>query len=300
MRWLVLSLALIVGSAQSQEPTPTASKGGQKPYSHASASANKSNTDQRGTESVPLVVKTLVPEKSKEEAAREAEEHERKATFERWDITSTVVIAAFTVILGISTILLWLDTRGLRKLADKQSSDMRESLDIAKQSADAATKTAEVIETYAIRQTRAYVYLEILTFNWRIGTPKVTFKMANHGETPARNCRFRAAFRIFETDVIDFPGASENVDPNHFQGSQMDLPPKAGFAAEAILDHQPTAKEIAALEEHKLSFCVFGMIRYKDVFERDDRWTKFRFMSHKGMGLDENHMYACDAGNETT
>jgi hypothetical protein len=117
MRWLLLLIALLVGLANSQEPSPSPAKGSQKPQTHAKATAKKSEEDQRGTEKIPFVIRALVSEKSKEEAAKEAEDHERKATFERWDVVSTVVIAIFTVILGISTILLWRDTSKLSKLA---------------------------------------------------------------------------------------------------------------------------------------------------------------------------------------
>ena len=64
-------------------------------------------------------------------------------------------IILFTLVLAISTVLLWLNTRGLRKLANSQSHDIKESLNLAERTA-AAT----------MLQTRASVAVQI---------PKVAF-----------------------------------------------------------------------------------------------------------------------------
>ncbi len=85
MRWLVLSLALIVGVAQSQENAPTKEE--------RKASTKKSTPKQIGTEARPLVITVQPTEEDKKEAQAREQERKNKSKSDEGLVTWTKVLA---------------------------------------------------------------------------------------------------------------------------------------------------------------------------------------------------------------
>ena len=113
---------------------------------------NKGNNEQKGTESLPFIVKLKPSEKTDEERANEAAERERIAESERKKAKSdddlvnyTSELALFTKGLFHATVVLGIATIGLLVAAFKQALDMRKSLAISDESAKAATKSANAL-----------------------------------------------------------------------------------------------------------------------------------------------------------
>ena len=64
-------------------------------------------------------------------------------------VLSTVTTALFTVILALSTVLLWKETKDLRNFAEQQSDDMKASIAEAVRSADAMRDVAKSLTVEA-------------------------------------------------------------------------------------------------------------------------------------------------------
>jgi hypothetical protein len=113
MRWFLLSLALIVGAAQSQEPP--------KPK----APQQKSKTEQRGTEQAPVFVKTPSPTTQAERDHEAYEKHQKP-----WNETAlayaTIALCVITLGLAVFTAFLWNSTRKLvRESNDTARKELR-------------------------------------------------------------------------------------------------------------------------------------------------------------------------------
>ena len=96
-------------------------------------------------------------------------------------------ITFFTLVLAISTVLLWRDTNGLRRLAAKQSEDMERSLQIGKIAAEAARKSADVAERSLELLERPFLFIsELSPVADPLGNNKcIWFSLQNYGRFPA-------------------------------------------------------------------------------------------------------------------
>src|SRR5712664_2263872 len=98
MRWLLLSLALVVAGAQSQEGPP---KNANKEKSHASKATKKPQTYKQGTSENPLIVKRLDAGETPERRAQMSAERDEKAANERSLVGWTIALAVATVALMV-------------------------------------------------------------------------------------------------------------------------------------------------------------------------------------------------------
>src|ERR1035437_7045722 len=127
MRWLVALLLLSgIAFAQSQQPSPSVGEVRQPDQSQTNTAQQPSATDQRGTEKMPLIVKTFPAPKTEEETARETKEREDKAALDRKlvDFNGDLVIAsAVLAIIGFFQLIVFgLQARRLRQTV-KAASD---------------------------------------------------------------------------------------------------------------------------------------------------------------------------------
>src|SRR5665213_3664119 len=60
-----------------------------------------------------------------------------------FDVLATIITAIFTVVLALSTVFLWRETKDLRNFAQQQSEDMKASITEAARSADAMRDVAK-------------------------------------------------------------------------------------------------------------------------------------------------------------
>jgi hypothetical protein len=136
-----------------------------------------------------------------------------------FDVLATIITAIFTVVLALSTVLLWKETKDLRNFAETQSIDMRDSIKEAARSADAMRDVAKAVaaeaklgaENLAIykdatirRQTRAYLTLSlvgVIRQNKDTNIPyEIRMTLQNVGNTPANKVQSNIQF-----DVLPLP-----------------------------------------------------------------------------------------------
>ena len=148
-------------------------------------------------------------------------------------------IVAFTLVLAISTILLWIDTRGLRKMAQKQAVDTQDALQIAREASQAAKKSADA----SLLSLRPWVSCSVevggpLTFK-ESGDAHVPlqFTMKNVGKTPAMSVqlffpRINLLEPGFELSIgkLQNLAVSEVVNARHF-GNVAGIGGQSGMTA---------------------------------------------------------------------
>jgi hypothetical protein len=124
-----------------------------------------------------------------------------------FDVLSTIITAIFTVVLALSTVLLWKETKDLRNFAQQQGEDMKASIAEAARSADAMRDVAKSLAVDAESghaNVRAYVTTQLggvvpqnKDTNYRY---EVRLTLQNVGNTPA----YKVASNLY-TDVLPVP-----------------------------------------------------------------------------------------------
>ena len=181
-------------------------------------------------------------------------------------LVCTILIAAFTVALAAATFRLW---------------------DATKDLVEDAKHNAEL-------QLRAYVFPEYVAVEG-ISEPKpptIRIKLQNSGQTPAYHVthRMRADFR--KPDDANYPLTAD--DP---WDSQATFAPRVNVDADQIFKRIITEQDRVAFDAGNLYFCVYGEIRYRDVFGQA-RWTKYKYVFDKRSGLSDGHMWVAADGND--
>jgi hypothetical protein len=169
-----------------------------KPHPNTQQAQQQPQADKRGTLDSPFVVKPLPAEKNQQEADEDARDKSEK----RWNDRITIFVAIATaVILILQLIVFGLQARRLRqtieamkKIGADQSRDMQASIAVAKESADAAKKSADVAAGYS----RPMLFVSEIYFQEgqvrvdRLSLrAKIVVEIKNFGETPAflrRSC----------------------------------------------------------------------------------------------------------------
>jgi hypothetical protein len=108
-------------SVQSRPTSPGIGVSVRAPQSDASGAASSPNTDHRGTRELPLFVEQVAAQPTEAERKEAVERRNEEASNARWIVAATVVTSIFTVLLTISTGLLWWDTRKMHVTAERAS-----------------------------------------------------------------------------------------------------------------------------------------------------------------------------------
>ena len=141
-------------------------------------------------------------------AAEKSPEHSNPSSHKSWneiwlEKLRDDPIVAFTLVLAISTVLLWIDTRGLRRLAQRQAADTTKALGIATVAAEAAKKSADAsLATLRPWLSCKVKIMEPMTFN-ETGDPifRFRFSVRNVGDTPAMSVNVTQELRLFAPGV---------------------------------------------------------------------------------------------------
>jgi hypothetical protein len=199
-----------------------------------------------------------------------------------FDVLATIITAIFTVVLALSTVLLWKETKDLRNFAQQQSEDMKASIAEAARAADAMRDVAKAVAANAeaandtlalykdanIRQNRAYltvglggVVAQTKETNYRF---EVRMTLQNVGNTPAYNVRSNA-----HADLLPIPL------PNDFQfpafvpeisGTSTMGPHQSNFFT-AIANRIYSDDEVHEMEfGPNKQLYVYGTVTYEDAF----------------------------------
>ncbi|MGI8962282.1 MAG: hypothetical protein ACR2IV_21490 [Bryobacteraceae bacterium] len=160
----------------------------------------------------------------------------------------------------------------------KQAHYMRDGLALTRQSADAATTSANAakrsaeIADIALRVVeRAYLYIDNWTFT-NFGPnlfPQVSFKVSNAGRTPARIVSSLVRYGIVDEipNPPDYGAGYEDSGPD----AQNEIVPGApltrlikSYRSNEVIDENQFRK----IMEGKQFFLVWGKIKYRDIFRK--------------------------------
>lgn len=175
-------------------------------------------------------------------------------------------ITAFTLILAISTIFLWFDTRGLRKLGQHQARDTQVALRISRDAANAAKAT---IHSYRVAE-RAWLGLVDVDIKRALSHDEngqhilgymLSLNLINSGRTPALKCRGAGDIRI-EPDASGLNIPVFNIHPIDATRSST-VAPGINFQTGA---GNITLQDIDRLGKNDCLAFIYGRVEYEDVF----------------------------------
>ena len=182
------------------------------------------------------------------------------------------VVGAFTIILAISTIGLWMATNRLWEAGENQLRHLSE--------------TASV-------QLRAYLYVEKTDLTLKDDIWQHTYCIKNFGQTPAHNVKLTSRTKVvawnkgyptipIPTDVDDLGSMAPNGD--YFENENT----IEGTVTEAELNGGTKAVYLV------------GNIRYTTVFGSSEHITNFRYYVGGDIAYEGGEMSADDEGNNAT
>lgn len=213
-----------------------------------------------------------------------------------FDEHGEAVIAAFTIVLAISTIGLWRSTRKLWEAGEKQIAIAAFAANSSEQSARAAHRAAAIMDQTAERQLRAYVLTSECKISAIEGIAEALVIAQNYGQTPAHELKSWMGIRLrklpvtddlFDTDAVPVSKAS------HGAGAPFTMNCKAKRAL--------TQEELAGIGDGSWGYFVVGVITYKDIFGKTQT-TKMKFGSGGPLGPfpSDGRLMSCGDGNEAT
>ena len=199
----VTALLVSVAFAQSNPPSPSASKSNKRPQSQTAKQDQPAKTDERGTEQSPLFVKVIPAQEDQQKAQTSSTKQDEKPRGNWWppgEWSPEWAMADFTVLLVFVTTILAIFTGGLWSATVKLAKDARlssvkqtrhtlKSLRIAKESADAATTAANVAKQqfeYAHRAKVSIIDAQI-TIDETSSAILASYMCHNSGEIAATN-----------------------------------------------------------------------------------------------------------------
>lgn len=197
-----------------------------------------------------------------------------------FDVVSTIITAIFTVVLALSTVLLWKETKDLRNFAQQQSEDMKASIAEAARSATAMRDVADALmaQKQAVNANlRAYITLSlagVVQQNKDTGYRyEVRMNLQNAGNTPANRLGY-----ILQTDLLpvplpaDFKIPTPNLAPA--DSLTTTVGPHQNSLATAVAPRIYSDEEVDEMKHgSKKLLYVFGTVMYQDVFG-ESHYTK--------------------------
>jgi hypothetical protein len=264
--------AVLVGTAFGEAQRP-AQRGRDAPAAQTlpqvppPRSQEPAGANQHGTEQAPLPVRIVTPPKTEAELAQEQTEREDRKANESWFATLTRGLAIATGGLVIAVIGLWYT-------AAQQSRQLKQALETARRSADAAEFTVKTMETTAERQQRAYVFVKHVDADAKPqanGQIRQVLRIVweNTGATPTRHMAMSVNWGQFQPDIpTDFHFPDGKQEPSVLGPRQT---------VDTWLTDIPNDTLVnAAQSSHKLY--VWGWVEYNDVFANTPRHrTEFCF-----------------------
>lgn len=233
---LLVLLIISPAYAQSQEPSPSPFKNIQEPKAKAKEIYNKTDSNQRGTDKSPIVVKIIPADTANIQIQNEAQNTSRKSFYDKLVAWSTVALAIITAILAFYTYRLWSATK----------------------------KTAK-------RQLRAYVFMKledgVKMFYDANGCLNAPLIIKNFGQTPAYEfiSWLHIGFYKFPLDIpLDQPSyvptaSKSTIAPGDIVRQYVTLPDRLNNA------------EIEAIQNKKAAIFVCGEVIYFDAFKTKQR-----------------------------
>ena len=180
------------------------------PQSQAKSENKPTVQDKRGTQESPLIIQGNITTKAPEKPESERKQEEEKIGIERSIATYTGLAAGITFLLVIVTGVLarytyklWKTTNALaedaKRTADRQTVEMKESLDIASRSAKTAEDSVILArnEFNAVHCARLIVRRIIIVSSREL--PVIRYEIANIGGTKANDLEISTMVWLPET-----------------------------------------------------------------------------------------------------
>jgi hypothetical protein len=236
---LVLIAVVSLGNSeiQSQPPPPAPSKASHKPEANPAQHNETSAKDQRGTEPSPLFIKVIPSTTVEPEPSKEHEKTRDYTSSEWWLIYLTGALSFITLILALYTGKLYRATVALGKEAkttsDRQAGEMRETLNIARETAKASRDAADVAHDAMIAGERAFVFPGKFNFWYRPianGEKRYYFQLVweNCGDTPTKKLTTHIRFNLRDEQLpedFDF----RSVVSDRLEGDRAEIQRCQGF-----------------------------------------------------------------------
>jgi phage gp46-like protein len=191
-------------------------------------------------------------------------------------------------------------TRTATKVAVEATEDADKALEIASRNADAATKLAEISESTARAQLRAYIGVSDVRIDYDPADTNKVRAMAtliNQGQTPAKEVISFLSISVYPGTMLDCVPAANRVTGEAGSRLFMGKDEKRGIAHSTLIKNGELSAEDTLWGDYTVF--VFGYVRYKDIFGID-RETKFRFCRNPKTSQTGIEVVACPSGNEIT
>jgi hypothetical protein len=239
--------------------------------------------DLRGTQAMPLVVKSFEgPEDSvdKSEQAKYRAIDSGTAQWVMWLTGGMLVVAVGQA---------WLFFVQLRL--------MRASMKVAEAAAAATERSVETMEDTARRQLRAYVSVDRAWIEFpEPGVPSVTVIVKNAGQTPAHDLRHWIHQWVEKYPLeVQLP-----IPPEGFVTSSSLL--GAGATHDMWIKHPKPIVKLPFVDEigtAEATIYVYGEIKYKDIFG-NQQFVRYRLMYGGRTKPTPGFLSPCENGNEAS
>jgi hypothetical protein len=181
-------------------------------------------------------------------AAKDGHDIEKCKSF--WEKTTSDPIAAFTLVLAVSTIGLWVATIGLYIGGERHSE----------------------------RELRAYIVATVQAEirNFHTPNPTVILGFVNAGQTPAHDVRVWTSIAVALFPLAYPPEAPRDLAPGDSLGV---IGPQGSFHTEHKASVPVTPEDRRAIIEGGAAFFVYGELFYRDAFGHQ-RHTRFCHFYH--------------------
>lgn len=204
-------------------------------------------------------------------------------------------VVTFTVVLAISTILLWWETRGLRLAAKGQAKDTKDALTIARDAADAAKQSADLAVSEFSASHRAWVRVDAGLDTQAQSSPAkfdqsglyvaLIFNLKNFGSVPATNvdihvrlvatsdtdsllerqralCREcqeypQAGFTLFPGEPLEVKVSNANLPQSEVEANQYRFPKQQAPVISAYVVGCIDYQSAAGPERHQSGFAYW-------------------------------------------
>lgn len=288
---LVIFAITICGNINAHSDSSIQESTQQNNYNPSERSNKQADKNENRSESLKAIpVELIAQAQDKETKADRKQDHKWYETF--YNHITDWLLAIFSGLLVLFTFRLWKATVGLWEVSQEQSKHMEASIAVAKETADAAqksayaaTKTISTLES----QERAYLFVEEINLlqedNLYIGTsynsPEDIIKIGtmespgenhaqltiiNHGKTPAVLTGIYMVIDLFDnaSSVAEYFGnILQPTNPTIAHGTEVIISGKKGFHNSDFLMSTNLWQYVITSESDLL--CV-GCIKYEDIF----------------------------------
>ena len=282
---LLILVLMIVGVVDSQS----------QPISRKSNEPDQSRNKQTETanpnpKNLPASTVTNVPNKTEESTTKKENYGKQNKPFDcfpwlvsfikgRW---YEISLTLFTFFVALFTGLLYRATAGLWNVAKQQSKNIKQSVEIAQQTAEAAKIQAEVMQQEFALKQRAKIHVRdiVITNLIDLTFPEGTLNIINTGGTPAKIINIGSWFEIGYGKQLPMERPDEAESPNLPNPRPIRLEAGGPAVTYSFIDNrrQMSSNSYDSIRAGKNDCTLYAMgyIEYVDTTRNTRRTTFFR------------------------